>query len=393
MDDRKKQIGELEKRKKEQIILLDTLLTRFGENIFSRMDDSALTDTSSFTEMADYHRFLKNITDSEISIQAVEEQVRRFKELEENIHAKTREESVGLKELSVMYGLLGKLLLDASDDTDGDYAVFCVQYRDQADALLTKVLSLEDRLADLEQREGSNVFAWIGKSAQVLVLRSFLTKAQENLEHLRRNVGERYSRRDTNEITDTVVQPDMNYDQNVMDVESLCEEIQQKRAVSRALSQDLETLKEEKKNISGSFNSEGGPLKQIQTLKNHITRVRDDLKSLFRRIGAETASIKIDPENDKSERRQFLDSLLHDDDREILDDAARINESINNIETSIEKLKASLAIDDEKAKIDKFHKMIQDRKSKITQAEIQIAEFESGIKDAEANIEKLGKLL
>jgi chromosome segregation ATPase len=380
MDTRKKQIGELEQQKRELIVSLDALLTRLGEALLGRAADSTRKSSSAFEELDAYKRLKNDIASSETAIQAVEEQIRRFRELEENIETKEQEESAGAKELAVVYGKLGKLLLDTvagAEANGGDYADFCAPYRDQADALLTKVLSLEERLGGLEDREGGNVFTWIGKNAQGLVLRSFLTKAQENLEQLQRNVGERYSRRDTvnDARTGTTV------------VEELCAGIEQKRVAANALLQELNDLREERRAISGSFNAEGGPLKQIQTLKNHITHVRDELKALYRRIGGEAALIE------GAERRKVIDSLVTREDKETLDSAAQTNQLIRDNEKAIEKLQASLAIDEEEEKIEKYRKMIQDKKDKIAQAEKNIMEFDESIKVSEATIEKLKNLL
>jgi len=386
MDDRKKQISELEQRKREQIIALDALLTRLGETLLGRASDSSPENDSAFEELAVFRRLKNDITDSGAAIQAVEEQIRRFRELEESIEAKEQEEAAGSKELAVVYGRLGKLLLDAAGTgvNGGVYAGFCAPYRDQADALLTKVFSLEERVAGLEEKGGGNVFTWIGKNTQGLVLRSFLTRAQENLEQLRRNVGERYSRGDAVRLSGKVSggETDSVLPETAA-IESLCAEIEQKRAQARTLSQDLAGIREERRKISGSFNDEGGLLKQIQILKNHIAHIRDELKSLYRRIGAETASI------DGTGRRQAIDTLVSPDDKEILDNAMRINRLIHDDETAIEKLRASLAIDEEKTKIEKYRKMIQDKKDKITQAEKSIMEYEENIRISEAAIEKL----
>jgi tetratricopeptide (TPR) repeat protein len=283
-----------------------------------------------------------------------------------------------------VYGRLGKLLFDAS--SGGDYADFCAPYREQAVALYTKVLSLEERLSGLEEKEGGNVFTWIGKNAQGLVLRSFLTKAQENLEQLHRNVGERYSRRDNGRLLSDDTNSGGSSSESIA-IEETCADIEQRRAEARALMQELTELKEERKEISGSFNAEGGPLKQIQTLKNNIAHVRDELKALYRRIGAEAASVN------GGERRDIVNSLIRPEDQEILDNAAHVSYMIHDNERAIEKLQASLAIDDEKEKIEKYRKMIQEKRDKIAQAEKSISEFEDGIRVAEASIEKLQSLL
>jgi len=376
MDDRKKRIGELEHRKREQIVQLDALLIRLGEGVFGRMADS---NTSGIAELAVYQGYQLDIANSQASIQAAEEQIRRSKELDQNIEASEREESNNAKELAVAYSRLGKLLFDESS---GKYADFCASYRDQNEALLTKVLSLGERLDELEKKEGGNVFTWIGKGAQSLVLRSFMTKAQENLEQLRRNVGECYSK--DRKLSDDSAENS--------EIESLCDDIEEKRAHSNALSSDIAVLKEERRKINSSFSAEGGPVKHISTTKNHIASVQNDLKALYRRMGGECASI--DPVKElPADRRQALDSLLLPQDSDILDNASRIDKTIHDCEEEVKKLEASLAIDDEKAKIEKFQKMIQEKRDKIAKAEQDIAEFEEGIRDSESFIKKLQELL
>lgn len=378
MDNRKKQINELEQRKREQIVSLDTLLTRLGESLLNRAAGSFPDNDTSFEELAVYRQFKRDIADSEASIHTVEEQMRRFRELEESIEAKEKEDSAGLKELAVVYGRLGKALLE--EPGREPYAGFCAPYRNQAEALLNKVLSLEDRLSGLEEKEGGNVFSWIGKNAQGLVLRSFLARAQENLELLHRNVGERY----THNSTAILPSGDTGYENGfgqTADIENLCSEIERRRAESRIFQQEISDLKEEWRNISVSH--EGGPLRQIQTLRNHIVRVRDELKTLYRRTGAEAASL------DGIERRNCIDSLIMPDDSHDLDSAMRINRSIHDDEAMVDKLQTSLAIDEEKSKIDKYRRIIKDKKDKIAQAEKSIMEFEESIRISESIIKKL----
>jgi len=384
MDDRKRQINEAEQRKKEQTALLDALLAHIGEAIFERTDDSYQEDSSVFGELAAYRRFQSDIASSQDSILAAEEQMRRYKELEEEIDAKEREESLCSKDLAGVYGRLGKLLLEDSAKFDGGRALgdFCAPYQSQADELLTKVQSLEERLAGLEQKEKGNVFSWIGKSAQSLVLRSFLGKAQDNLEQLRRTVGERFTRRDSSSLS-----------LEAAEVGILCEEVEQKREEQRAIAQDLASLRDEKRKISDGFSSEGGPIRYIQALKNHITQVQNELKVLYRRIGNEATLVDDSVSDNGAKRLEIVKSLIRPEDQENIKSALRMSQTIRDCDTVIEKLKASLAIDDEKAKIDKYRRMIHEKQEKIAQAEKSIVELEGAIRDSEASIEKLRHLL
>jgi len=393
MDDRKKRIGELEHRKREQIVQLDALLIRLGEGVFGRMADS---NASGISELAVYRGYQSDIANSQASIQTAEEQILRSKELDQKIEAAEREESENVKELAIAYSKLGKLLLEFQprpkgegsplDEKSEQYAGFCAPYRDQNEALLTKVMSLGERLDELDKKEGGNVFTWIGKGTQSLVLRSFMTKAQANLEQLRRNAGESYIRDRRS--------PDDGGPAENTGIESMCAEIEGKRALSNALSSDIAALKEERRKINSSFSAEGGPVKHINTIRNHIAIVQNDLKTLYRRMGAECASIDVkDAARGGAERKQALDSLLLPQDAEILEGASRIDKTIHDCEEEVKKLEASLAIDDERAKIEKFRKMIQEKREKITKAEQDIAEYEEGIRDSEAFIQKLQNLL
>ena len=383
MDDRKRQINEAEQRKKDQTVLLDTLLAHIGEAIFERTGDFRGEGDSAFVELVAYRRLQNDIASSQDSIQAAEEQMQRFKELEEDIEAREREETLCSKELNGVYGRLGKLLLEESaryDDGAKAYDDFCAPFQSQADELLAKVQSLEERLAGLEQKEKGNVFSWIGKSAQSLVLRSFLGKAQESLEQVRRTVGERFSRRGSGTLLP---------ENGVLD--ALCNEIEQKRSELQDLSQDLAGLKDEKRKISESFSSEGGPVRYIQTLKNQITHVQNELRVLYRRVGAEVSLSGV--ADAAAERREVVRSFVRPEDQENLESAMRINQAISDCDSVIEKLRASLAIDDEKAKIEKYRRMIHEKREKIAQAERNILEFEEAIGASEVNIEKLRHLM
>jgi uncharacterized coiled-coil DUF342 family protein len=181
-----------------------------------------------FDDIIQYNIYLKDIAESNTAIGKVEEKNRRFKELEEAIDLKEQEEKECLKEMEGIYRRLGKALLD--NETYNDFTSL---FKEQADALSSKLESLESRIKELENKEGGNVFSWIGKSAQGLVLRSFLSKAQESQEQLFLNIGERYSDRLTNEEGKT------GDSSTGDDIAALREEIDKVRGVSREIENDL----------------------------------------------------------------------------------------------------------------------------------------------------------
>ncbi|MCL2809362.1 MAG: hypothetical protein FWD24_04765 [Treponema sp.] len=374
MDDRKKRIDDLIKNSQDSRSSLDTLLENFGENLYIR----TCNDTSStreiqneFEDIGQYTAYLEDISESNAAIGKIEEKNRRFKELEDAINIREHEEKERAKEMAGIYRRLGKALLE-----NAEYSDFTSLFKEQADSLTAKLESLETRIGELENKEGGNVFTWIGKSAQGLVLKSFLTKAQESQGQLYNTIGERYSSREPIRDDD--------------DVAMIRAEIDSLRGISRTATDELSALKDEKRIIMASFGIDGNPQKQIQSVRNHITEVNESLDNLYRKFGAQTAGID---EDITPERKYFIDTIVTAEDSEIIGRAVRLNQSIIDNEKAISKLKASLAIDDEKAKIEKYKKSILDKKSKIVDLEDSISDLEESVRDSEKYIQELQKQL
>ena len=317
---------------------MDTLLERFGEDLYARTKEMQVE----FDDIVQYNTYLLDIGELNTSITKVEEKNRRFKELEEAIEHMEQKEKERAKELAVVHKKLGKALLENSAYDD-----FTSFFKEQADSLKTKLESLESRINELDTRGEGNVFSWIGKSAQGLVLRSFFSKAQENQEQLYLTVGERFTGRDA------------DYGDN--ETAGLCEEINQINTISRIAKEELSILKDEKRMIQAGFGIDGNPQKQIQNLKNQISQIRENLSILYRVFGAQASGIMDD--EIVPERKYFIDTIVTAEDGEIIGRAVRLNQSIIDCEKNITKLRASLSIDDEKAKIEKYQKKIVERKS------------------------------
>ena len=374
MDDRKKRIEDLVKNSQESRSSLDTLLENFGEALYSRIKEMSTPEAfgPDFEDIVQYNTLLQDIEESNLSIAKIEEKNHRFIELEEAIETREQEEKARAKEMAGFYGKLGRALLE-----DSSYDDYTSLFKEQADSLRTKLESLQTRIGELDNKEGGNVFTWIGKSAQGLVLKSFLSKTQESQEQLYHNIGERYSNRDSVSEVD--------------DVAFIRLEIDNLRAVSNNAQNEISMLKDEKRIISAGFGIDGNPQKQIQSVKNHISDVNETLCALYRTFGAQAAAIvDVDITPD---RRYFIDTIVTAEDGEIIGRAVRLNQSIADNESAIVKLRASLAIDEEKAKIEKYKKSIEDRKIKIIELEAAISEFEDSVRDCENNIQELQKKL
>ena len=368
MDDRKKRIDDLSRNNQENHVSLDALLENFGETLYQRTKEM----NADFEDINQYNVLLRDIAESNTAIGRIEEKNRRFRELEETIELKEQEEKERAKEMAGIYRRLGKALLENSN-----YNNFTSLFREQADALTAKMESLESRIAELENRDGGNVFTWIGKSAQGLVLRSFLSKAQESQEQLYHNTGEHYSDREPLSQNDEVAE--------------IRGEVDELRALSRATMNDISILKDEKRVISAGFDIDGNPQKQIQTVRNHIAQVREEIKNLYRNFGAQAAGIM--DADIKPERKYFIDTIVTAEDGEIIGRAVKLNQTITENEKAIGKLKASILIDEEKARIEKFKKSIQEKKDRIADLEKSITDLEENIRESEAQIQELKKQL
>jgi len=346
---------------------------QFGEKLYSRTKDMSQSEINgNFEDIRQYTTYLQDIAESNASIAKIEEKNRRFKELEDAIDRKENEEKDRSKDMAALYRKLGRALLE-----DSAYDDYTSLFKEQADALRTKRESLETRIAELDNKEGGNVFSWIGKSAQVLVLKSFLTKAQENQEQLYHTVGERYGSRESVSMND--------------DVKIILGEIEVLRKVAKTVQDEIAVLKDEKRIISAGFGIDGNPQKQIQIVKNHITQVNESLSSLYRNFGAQASGImdaEINPD-----KKYFIDTIVTAEDGEIIGRAVRLNQSLNDNEKAIVKLRASLSIDEERSKIEKYERTIEDKKKRIEEFEKNIEELEENVRDSMKYIQELEKQL
>ena len=388
MDDRNREIVELGGRVKDNQARLNMLLEDLGEALLGRSDiagaeEKTFPEPELFQDIIENRRLHKEIEDSEASITEVEIHIARLRKLEEDVEAGEQESAAQARELSGYYLQLGKLVLEDSSLDD-----FSVSFRTQEEALVPKIKSLEDRLAELtNQTEGGNVFTWIGKSTQGMVLRSFLTKSLENLERLYRNAGEQFFRQRTENSTQ---KPALN-----SEIPAVVTTIEKNRSASAALGDELRKFRDERRGIDREFSASGGPLKQIQGLRKNISRAQEALKSVHLHFGQLVSGDMRKPEKTEASKKKLKNLMpeFSESEQAMLDEIKRIRQLIQDDSISIEKLKASLEIDEEWRKIEKYRSSIADKKARIEEAEKNISEYENRIKASRKRIEELQQLL
>jgi len=383
MDERKNRIEELEKNKVDSQKALDSLCISFGETLLGRLK----TDSGGIKDAVDYLAMQKDIEASNTAINETQEKVGKLHRINDKINENQVEKREREDELEVHFRKLGKALME---DTSGSYSDFTASYRIQFDSLVTKVDSLEKRSADLDQNQSGNVFTWIGKNAQSLVNKSFLTRAQENLEQLYEKAGESFFTRevDSNSIAGSIFEEN----RTSASIAACASQIESAKIRIESLSKDIVSMEDEKREITDSFGVDGSPQKRIASLKNNIAHVKEDLAVLYRRIGAQAALPSMSIESTQ-ESRELIETLRAPEDEQVIEKISQHADIINEYTKKISKLGASIDIDNEMASIDKRRKSIDEKKERIAEIEKQITVLEEGIHDSEKYIEDLRKLL
>ncbi|MDR2069896.1 MAG: hypothetical protein LBP81_00560 [Treponema sp.] len=353
MDDRKKTIREYEDKKKETLDSIEVMLEKLGASILSHSDQD---------DDSDYCRLTRDIKDSEVYISAIEEDIARIKAAEEDIQRKDQETTARTKDLSKLFTRLGECVL-------GDDCIDAIKpYQAQAETLYSKIKSLEDRLEQLEDRGEGNVFTWIGKNTQGVVIRSFLGTSRNSLQKIFTAAGEKYSQSVSIEIeTSDRIRP-------------LLGEIDTVKKDLEVLGAALVRLKEERRRINDAFSPDGGPAKKIQALERRIAHSKEELRGVFLQYGRSIEAEAAAPPMEEADTR-------------LLEAIRKSRQSIREYDREIEKLEASLAIDEEKAAIAKMEKAVKDHEARIRAGEDAIASLTAQIGEAKARIEELTRVL
>jgi predicted nucleic acid-binding Zn-ribbon protein len=168
------------------------------------------------------------------------------------------------------------------------------------------------------------------------------------------------------------------------EIASLKEKIGEIRQLASSLSADLAFLRGEKRKAAEILGTGGNPAKRIQGLEKHIAHTGDEIRRVYRSFGV----CSLDPA-----WKSFYGSLFTKEDSSILGRIGSLEKSAKDTENHIEKLKAAIAIDEEKAEIEKLNAGIEAQRRRIEAAEESIAEMRERIAGAENHIAELTKLL
>jgi peptidoglycan hydrolase CwlO-like protein len=170
-------------------------------------------------------------------------------------------------------------------------------------------------------------------------------------------------------------------------------EIDRHRKAAAGLSAALTQLRTEQRRINDIYASDGGPVRKIQSLERHIAQSRQQLRDLYRRFGkqAEEAAGPGEAAGEAAGAKGAADAAfpLEGDDELTLERIRKTRDIIRDYEVQTEKLKASLAIDEEQGKIARMERTIEDHRRRVKAAEEDIKGLSREIDEANARIRDL----
>ncbi|MDR0642130.1 MAG: hypothetical protein LBG07_06705, partial [Treponema sp.] len=336
MDERKRTIGELELKKKESLRSLGAAYEDFGETLFGRAGGQ---EHSLGEDSGEYLRLQKEIADSEDLIKLTEANTQRLKELEGEILAKEREHGTLAAEIQRACAELGRDAVE--DDAFSGVLGGC---RQQIAQILPKLEDARAKLNELEDRTGVNFFSWIGKNTQQAVYKTLAVKHEGTLRRIYAAAGDKLSAAENNVL---IIGHDL---------EDAVRSVQDMKENAAVLVRELEKLRGERRRLGGILGAEGGPARRIQNLEKHIAQIHGELKAVYRRVGELVIA--------ESQGERFS-GVLRPEDNRVVEIVERGKELVAEYSREIEKLKSAIAIDDEKAEIEKMERAIAEQRQRI----------------------------
>ncbi|MDR1421120.1 MAG: hypothetical protein LBI86_12165 [Treponema sp.] len=359
MDERKKNLADLGVKTREARLSLEVLLEDFGGILLRRADASSFGEKK--TAGDDLVRFRELTREAEVSRDAAEAAGKddlRLRELEKTIRAKEQEVVSAGKRLSALHRELGKQVLE-----DPRFAGQTVSFRERFDSLSAGVEELSRRMDG--EGESSGVIALIGKNARVIVDRTVLSRKQKALETLHEEAGVFWMSEDGKTSPPQAVEAAAGA-----------------RSALRALDAEIEGLWEERRQIR---ELRGGDADLKRRLRLLLVRAKTAEAELGRFCGGFAGRVT------EGRKKRFAD-LFEAEDEPALERIQAARKAIGDLETKTAKLRASLAIDAEKAAVNKMKREIENRLKRIAGEKNAVGELEGRVEASERHIAELEKI-
>lgn len=377
MDERKKSIRELEAKRRETLENLDKLRESWGETLLSRLDTEGSDRFAG--DLGQYRRFLETIVVFRGRIRTLEDDTLRLRDLEKALAEKDRAAAEKTGALQGLYIDLGELALqnDAAFD-------FEASLKAQAEDLTARIGARQERLGELEEGKRGGFFSWIGGSAQGALIRRQLSKSRSGLNRIYETAGEQF-------FAALERQGESGEDVPAGDIPARIRALKQESAL---LDESGASLREERAALRESLGVEGNsrnfsPAKKIRDLEQRIVREQEQLSAFCGAFGKRLYGLFAGGKEGEGAGER---SWLLAEDRNTLERTREMLEQIAGYEAGMEKLNASLLIDEKRGAIDKMKKSILSHRQRIAAGENAIAGLEKQIAETNRQIEELMKL-
>jgi hypothetical protein len=373
MDERKVSIRELEEKKRETREKLTRLLGSWGETLLSRLDTE---DSDRFSgELGQYRHFLETIALYRGRIRTLDEDSLHLRNLEKELETADAAAAEKTGALHKLYARLGETVLR----NDGAFAAEA-PLKAQADDLAVRIGARQEQLGELEEGKSAGIFAWIGNNTRRALLRSRLSKDLTGLNRIYASLGEQFFA--------SLERP--GEDAGDLPAGDIPAQIRALRQELALLEESRETLRDRQGTLKDSLGIEGNTrnfsaAKKIREAEQRIAREQEQLSDLCAAFGNQIYELFADRETGESD-------WLQAEDKTILERSREMQNQIAGHEAAIEKLRASLRIDEKRNAIEKMKKSILSHRQRIAASENAIAGLEKQIEESNRHIEELMKL-
>jgi hypothetical protein len=355
MDERTKSIIAIGQKIAGETARIDGCLRELGRFLLERSQDGRIA-----IERSTYDRINDETAQIDAAIRQIESGVERANEIDNKIADEERLNGEVQGQLIAIYPNLGRLVT-------GDECFS--PYKTRIDSIQQKIDGLNERLTETGDKNNANVFAWLGRSAQSLVLKSLLAKTEASRERVYAEAGADFIR---NQLTDGQA--------GSSELEALCTAAGVLKKEHDERDMRIIVLKEEKREILRSFGRDGNANRKKTEIRRRMEQLNRELDDLCLRLGrkAEAPSTQL-----------VFQNLLDDEMEIILEDVAHRREIVKDYEDQTARLKVSLEIDAERADVEKLAKSIAMQRQRIATAEGIIARHDKRIAEANKRIADL----
>jgi hypothetical protein len=357
MDERTKSIRAIEQKIAGETARVNGYLRSLGQLLLERSHDARIA-----IERTAYEKINDETARLHTVLRQIERDVERVNEIDSLITEEERLNGEVTGRLDAICPHLGRLVTE-----DEVFSGFSSPYKTQIDTVQQKIDGLNERLNRMTEKD--NVFGWLGRNAQSLVIKSFLTKTEASLERIYAEAGAGFVRNrpsdgqtGSSELEDVYASAGQLWNEN------------------NEREERIAALKKEKQEILGSFGRGGSINRKKTEARCRIEHLSGELGDLYLRLGRKAE----DPST-----RLVLQNLFDDEMSGMLENAAHCREMLKDYEDQTARLKVSLEIDEERTDIEKHKKSIAVQRRRIAVAEEIIAQHDKCIAEADKRIKGL----